>query len=321
MRPAAGRAGPRATLDAAATLAGVFERDVIPRLLLARGDVAECLAKPPPCPGDAEELAAISLKRDPAEASAYVAALRAAGAAAETLYLGLLAPAARRLGDLWVQDLCDFAQVTIGLVRLQGVLHELSPDFQANSRRRRADRRAVLVTVPGEPSTFGLSMLVEFFVRAGWTTWSEPVASTAELVRMARARPLDLVGFSVSCDRQIGPLTNCIRAVRRASRNPALAIMVGGPVFLAHPDLALHIGADATAADGKQATERAEGLVCALRGRHRIDGTPGNMSESRETPALEGLSSRENSQDVQLPGAGARRPRSEPRGEADRRGG
>ena len=60
------------------------------------------------------------------------------GASVETLYLDLLAPTARHLGDLWDADVCDFTEVTVGLGRLQQVLHELSPAFQSEIAQPRA---------------------------------------------------------------------------------------------------------------------------------------------------------------------------------------
>ena len=42
-------------------------------------------------------------------------------------------------------------------------------------------------------------------------------------------------------------------ALRRASRNPDLVILVGGRVFSERPELAQDVGADGTAADGELA--------------------------------------------------------------------
>jgi methanogenic corrinoid protein MtbC1 len=38
-----------------------------------------------------------------------------------------------------------------------------------------------------------------------------------------------------------------IQTIKRESRNQAIGVMVGGPVFSQNPDLALQIGADGTA--------------------------------------------------------------------------
>lgn len=71
----------------------------------------------------------------------------------ESLYLDLLAPAARHLGELWCADACDFASVTLALGRLQKVMHQLSPAFEGDVQHREHGRRALLVPVPGEQHT------------------------------------------------------------------------------------------------------------------------------------------------------------------------
>ena len=55
--------------------------------------------------------------------------------------------------------------------------------------------------------------------------------------------------------------------MRRASCNPAIGVMVGGPAFTRSPHLAALVGADATAADGQQAVVQARTLLdfCARR--------------------------------------------------------
>jgi len=53
-------------------------------------------------------------------------------------------------------------------------------------------------------------------------------------------------------------LTATICALRRASRNREIGVLVGGPLLIEKPELAEIVGADATAADGPQAVLRAE---------------------------------------------------------------
>ena len=81
-------------------------------------------------PDEVSAFAAIALNSDAVVATAHVETLRAKGLGLECIYLELLAPAARHLGELWEADLCDFTQVTLGLWRLQQVMYDLSPAFQ-----------------------------------------------------------------------------------------------------------------------------------------------------------------------------------------------
>jgi methanogenic corrinoid protein MtbC1 len=65
-------------------------------------------------------------------------------------------------------------------------------------------------------------------------------------------------------------LGRLIHEIRRASRNPALGIMVGGALLLKEPLLVKRLGADATARDAEEAVLQAEALL-ALQER----GSPG----------------------------------------------
>jgi hypothetical protein len=67
------------------------------------------------------------------------------------VFIDLLAPSARRLGQHWEDDDCDFVDVTMGLWRLQEVMREVTMRFR---RRARAARpRAALFAPPGGART------------------------------------------------------------------------------------------------------------------------------------------------------------------------
>lgn len=119
-----------------------------------------------PRAGAVEELAQIILDNRAGMAEGHIDALRADGAPLDTTYVDVLAPAARRLGEMWDADLCDFTQVTIGLWRLQRLMYELSPAFQDDAQRGVQIHRAMLVPVPGSQHTLGLLRVAEFFRRS-----------------------------------------------------------------------------------------------------------------------------------------------------------
>jgi len=122
-------------------------------------------------------------------------------------------------------------------------------------------RRALLAPARGDQHTFGLAMASDFFRRAGWAVWDLPTASNGDLARLVRREWFAVVGFSVSCERWLDAARSAIRAIRGASSNGALSVMVGGPLFLNHPELAAGVGADATASDAQQAVLQAQGLL------------------------------------------------------------
>ena len=107
-------------------------------------------------------------------------------------------------------------------------------------------------------------MVSEFFVRAGWDVTSDRFDDNLQLAEALRGSWFDVLGFSVGGHDRLDILAKSIKISRCASRNLQLGVMVGGPVFVAHPELVSQVGADATAADAAQATVEAEGLMAML---------------------------------------------------------
>lgn len=252
-------------------LVRTIEGEVIPRLVLAHreagdeGRAARDRAAPAPDAENVEELTRIVLTQDDDTAWAYVRVMQAQGVPAESLFLDLLAPTARRLGDLWVADLCDFAEVTIGLGRLQLVLRKLSVSVRDQvDTHQELGRRVLLAATPGEQHTFGILMVAEFMRRDGWDVSGEPGLSSADLVDLVGREWFSVVGLSLHSERSFDVLASCIRAIRRESKNQAIGIMVGGKVFMERPELTPMVGADATACDAPGAAKQADNLLALL---------------------------------------------------------
>lgn len=264
-QPPADALGPK---DRAASLLRTIETQIIPRLLLAHchhGSGAEDTSRPLPHSGPAEvaTLTDIVLGRRPGSAADYVRARRAEGLDIESLYLDLLAPTAERLGALWEADLCDFTEVTVGLWRLQQLVNEYSGAFQRTGGRQRCSYRAMLAPAPGSQHNFGLLMVVEFFRRAGWDVWADPAAGLVELTQAIATGWYDMLGLSVGSECHVGGVASAILVLRKASLNPALVVMVGGPVVNLLDDFVGQVGADAMAGDARAAVAEAERLVSA----------------------------------------------------------
>lgn len=97
-------------------------------------------------------------------------------------------------------------------------------------------------------------MLVEeCFRRAGWDCCTGTPKSPKELVGLVKGQNFDIIGLSVSCGVLLESVASAIQTIRKASLNSSAAVIVGGPVFVEHPEFAARVGADATAEDGHQA--------------------------------------------------------------------
>jgi methanogenic corrinoid protein MtbC1 len=169
------------------------------------------------------------------------------------IWLGLLQPAARLLGDRWATDTCNFATVTLAMCQLHSLLRTYSPLFTAIPTGPLLDHRVLLTPAADEQHSFGVVMLAEFMRREGCEVTLGPFPGARGLLMEVRQRSFTVVGFSLSCEAKVGALARQISSVRRASKNPAVAILVGGDVFNEHPELVSRVGADWTARDAREA--------------------------------------------------------------------
>jgi methanogenic corrinoid protein MtbC1 len=248
-----------------AKLVRTIESEIIPCLMLAhRVDPDAQSVQPDPQPGveQVHEFAAVMRVQDAAAGVRYVEVLREEGYRLETLYLSLISPAAKYLGDLWSADLCDFLEVTIALGRMQQVLRELSPAFVNQSEIVPKGLKIILSPAPGEQHTLGLLMVKEFFLRQGWSVAAGAVHSSQDVLKALRAEWFDVVGVSAGCEvNAVQKLAAFIGSLRIESRNRAVVVMVGGPLFACHPEYADAVGADAMATDAREGLLLAERLV------------------------------------------------------------
>ncbi len=243
-----------------AQLSRVVELEIIPRLMLLHrlpNLPRAPLPRVPITPEQVHALTELAADGTPEATIAFVRQVLDDGATQEQVFLDLLAASARLMGEWWAQDLYNFSQVTIGLWRLQRVLHEFSEPLRASVRRDGDSRRVLLAAVPGSQHTFGIALVAEFFSRAGWEVACEPRLGWAELAALARRDWFDVVGLSVSASDSVAEVASGILDIRRASGNPGLFVMVGGPMAGVMPDLARRCGADAMAGDAPSAVDAA----------------------------------------------------------------
>lgn len=238
----------------------VLVEGVVPRLVDHHG--RDVRAPRPVEAGDVDALARFAMADDGAGCRECIHTLQEAGIGIERLCLELLGPAARRLGDLWERDECDFVQVTNGLWRIEMLMLDLGSDPPAKAvRHDTVPHRVMLVKARGEDHSLGLRMVSEFFRRAGWTVWFEPGASHDTLIETVHDTPFDVIGLSLARVDHAAALAELVAELRAASMNTQVKVMVGGPTLGAHPDLIARIGADFMATDAREAVERAGGSM------------------------------------------------------------
>ena len=246
-----------------------FKTQIIPKIVLALRHAPKTIepaAKNEP--NAIERFAALVLGNDDGAAFAHVESMLTQGISVEAIFLDLLAPTARQLGTQWEADITDFANVTLGVSRLQRIMRRLGDGFINEANRPDGGESALLTCIPGEQHSFGLSMVAEFFRREGWNLCTGPFASHQELTSVVHNHWFDVVGFSISSERRIDELKKGICDIRRDSRNRDVGIMLGGPMVITRPELVATLGADMMSADATTAPQQARCLIERMKSLH-----------------------------------------------------
>lgn len=255
---------PRPKLDrSAGDLARIIEGEIIPRLLLtqeARAAVAPSLKTLETREAAIEGLATRVVEEDLQPLLADMLGRMEAGETFESLCFDLLAPTANRLGDRWMDDRITFTDVTIGLCRLQQLVHELS-DRQGLRDAPPESPALLLATAPGEQHVFGLTLMSEVFRRGGWRVSVVVEASAQELIDVVRQEAFDVIGLSLTDDRFYPETLKLVPRLRAASANSDMTLMVGGYAFSSKPERVREIGAELSAATAQDALRAADQVI------------------------------------------------------------
>lgn len=215
-----------------------------------------------------ESFAILCIENKPRKLDQYVADLLTQGAPLEDLFLYLLAPAARHMGELWRIDHLSFVDVQLGLCRLHQLVCECESIGYWSENVRRSNHSILLTCVPGEDHTFGIAMVADFFRRYGWQVSNLSGLDKSLLFSKLASTHFNAIGFSLHNDMSYGVLKALIDEVRLKSVSENLIILVGGDFFVRNPHKVDDVGADFFANDGKQAVLR----TISAANQNRIEG-------------------------------------------------
>ena len=189
----------------------------------------------------------------------HLLGLRAAGMDLETILMEVMAPAVRELGEMWLTDRMSFVEVTTKSARLQHMIRSLG---RSDSYALTDGRASILLAAaPGEQHTFGLFVMAEFFLAAGWSVSLEANASLDMLCDLANNNRYDAIGMSVGSERLLPMVGDQVATLRQAAQSHNSRIFLGGWAFTIEGQSLDDYGADLIAIDGRSAVERAESLL------------------------------------------------------------
>jgi methanogenic corrinoid protein MtbC1 len=178
--------------------------------------------------GEVRSYTTLALAESDAVVNGFVTNLLARGVTVEQIYLGLLAPSARLLGEYWCADEVGFSQVTIALWRLQQSLFLLEEVDKAGNGSDPNCGVIYLAAIPGSQHTFGLQMLGDLLRRRGWSVHGGTSASAGAIAKAVRAQHFDVIGLSIGSAKHFQGLRDLLIRCRQSSVNPNAALVVGG---------------------------------------------------------------------------------------------
>lgn len=180
----------------------------------------------------------------------------------DDIFLHVMAPTIRQIGVLWEEDRLSFVDVTTKSAHLQQMMRRMASELAVTSQR--STRRLLLAPVPGEQHTFGLFVLAEMFLRAGWATLVEPAATWEELHNDLATQQFDAIGLSVGSERMLEGMAGSVASLRAAALSPDLRVFLGGWAFQATQEPLEGYGADLVETDALAAIAKAD-MLCPRR--------------------------------------------------------
>lgn len=241
-------------------LSWTIEAAIIPRLLQAHRSARDAFdAKPQSRPlealsyADVEAFCELVVRHPTPSARQYLDRLIEQGMSVEGVITTVLCSAARHLGLLWDGDRLSFIDVTVGLSRIQQLLRSYGPAFHGQAVQKGPGHRILLAMVPGDQHTFGLSVVEEYFIRAGWAVENEGASTRQAILDLAHTQWFDAIGFSANSESSEEDIAALIALVRDAALNRHIHVVVGGYRFFDNPERAVALGADFGARDATEA--------------------------------------------------------------------
>lgn len=208
---------------------------------------AQSAAVPPAVAEHISRLVELALNADDLGLNGMIASFAEQGWTSSAILTLLIEPAARALGDAWLDDQCSELDLTIALSMLQLAGHAVRYNLSSQTIRN-SQYRILLATAPGEPHMLGTTLLADQFVDAGWQVDLAFPGSEEALTNQMNAQHPDAVdiGLSDALPRHhaIAQLRSTIEHSRLVASEHPTVVSVGGRLFAEAAATAMSVGAD-----------------------------------------------------------------------------
>lgn len=155
---------------------------------------------------------------------------------------------ARRLGVAWETDCVSFAQVTMGVARLQAILREIGSSWSADAAAVGDETTLLLILPQGEQHTLGAMVLAGRLRRMGMSVSVRIAPTTKELADYVAERAFDGALISIACEDRLETCRKLVKTLKEAS-NGGLKVAIGGALAEADENVMRLTGADVVTND------------------------------------------------------------------------
>ena len=171
---------------------------------------------------------------------------------------------ARALGDLWIDNKCSSADITMALCEMQIAYRRLRQHRMLDAHWEEGDDRALVAQVPGDPHMIGAILKADLLRARGWQADLVFPRNQAELSGRLAEKGYDALVLAtsrvLSQSDMVSRMEPLIASARQVSRNPGLTVVVGGRAFADDPMAWHDIGADAACASPVEMADVLGGL-------------------------------------------------------------
>lgn len=162
---------------------------------------------------------------------------------------------ARLLGEKWEDDKINFAQVTIGSMRLQSLLSEASAEAMYKGKPSENQIVSLVLIPQGEQHFLGASVLAGQLRRLGCDVAMSYDEDFRSLATRLLADTPDLILITSARRETLESVAQTVKTIRKSSTNPPL-IAVGGSMQVPEEDVIELTGADFVTNAAEEAVAR-----------------------------------------------------------------
>ncbi len=205
------------------------------------------------------DLCTALLSQDETAGDHIILAAQRDGIPIKVIHLGYVASAARRLGQLWLDDEISFVDVTLASGRLYRIIRGLRHIIDKKAVPPSDTKSVLFALTPGETHTLGIEMAADLFRREGWDVALSVGETRDEVIVQTETQHIDAVVLVAQADRSLADVIALVLAIRITQ--PYTHVVVAGNIVDNVEDVGNLVGADAVIGDMEHAISDLEKII------------------------------------------------------------